>query len=176
MMIVESDARADRLLREEPMNPHRRTSPLSSEPRSRRDDRSRPSLLQRIRRRLGFGRRHEELELPWFLDGVTVLSPEGSAEVLNEIENGSPLTPERAAMFERMERRARVRREREEAELPWLLDGITVLTPEGSAEVLEEIRNGSPDTPERRAMFARMDQRAGILERLAAENHAVKSG
>lgn len=158
------------------MDTYGRTPMLSPEPGSRRDDCTRPSLLQRIRRRLGFGRRQEEPELPWFLDGVTVLSPEGSAEVLDEIRNGSPLTPERAAMFERVERRARDRREREEAELPWFLDGITVLTPEGSAEVLEEIRNGSPDTPERRAMFARMDQRAGILKRLAAENDAVKSG
>ena len=55
-------------------------------------------------------RDEDELDVPWFLDGVTVLSPEGSREVLDEIKNGTPLTPERAATFERARRMAGVRK------------------------------------------------------------------
>ncbi|HEX6041199.1 hypothetical protein [Longimicrobium sp.] len=114
--------------------------------------------------------------------------------MIDEIINGSPMTPERRATFERMRFMAGVRRngvrgidpvstpepvrgqEHETMELPWYLEGVTVLTPEGSAEVLEEIRNGSPDTPERLAMFERMDRRAEIRKRLAVEADAAKLG
>lgn len=41
------------------------------------------------------------------------------------------------------------------------------LSPEGSREVEEELKNGSPDTPERRAMFERMRVRAEVRKRQA---------
>jgi hypothetical protein len=43
-------------------------------------------------------------------DDPTILSEEGSREVLDEIANGSPLTPERRATFERMRAMAGVRK------------------------------------------------------------------
>jgi hypothetical protein len=42
-------------------------------------------------------------------DEPTILSDEGSQEVMDEILNGSPLTPERRATFERMRSMAGVR-------------------------------------------------------------------
>lgn len=39
-----------------------------------------------------------------------ILSPEGSAEVEEELKNGTPMTPERKASFERMRQMAEVHR------------------------------------------------------------------
>lgn len=62
--------------------------------------------------------RRDEIDLPSFLDGVTVLSPEGSREILEEIKNGTPLTPERAATFERARQMAGVRKRKLSAPEP----------------------------------------------------------
>lgn len=74
----------------------------------------------------------------------TILSPEGSTEVEEELRNGSPLTPERRAMFERMRRRAEVRKRWAEIEQglhdP---DELILLSEESSREILDEIENGS---------------------------------
>ena len=104
------------------------------------------------------------------------LSLAGSREVEEEMARPPADTPERRSLFERVRRRMLMRKAHEATELPWFLDGITVLGEEGSREVLEEIRNGSPDTPERRAMFARMERRAEIRKRLAAEEDVGKLG
>jgi hypothetical protein len=50
----------------------------------------------------------------------------------------------------------------------------TILSPEGSAEVEEELKNGSPMTPERKAMFERIRAREAVRARLAAEAEAAK--
>ena len=49
-----------------------------------------------------------------------------------------------------------------------------VMSPEGSAEIEEELKNGSPLTPERRAMFERMQRRREVRERLASTDEAAK--
>jgi hypothetical protein len=119
----------------------------------------------------------EELDVPWFLEGVTVLSPEGSREILDEIRNGTPLTPERAATFERARQMSGVRKRSAALEQGRHRAGEPIiLSPEGSREVEEEIRNGSPLTPERRAMFERMRRREEVRKRLAAEAQAAKIG
>jgi hypothetical protein len=41
-----------------------------------------------------------------------ILSPEGSAEVEEELKHGTPMTPERKATFERMRQMAGVRKHR----------------------------------------------------------------
>lgn len=43
----------------------------------------------------------------------TILSPEGSAEVEEELKNGTPMTPERAASFERLRQMREVHRRSE---------------------------------------------------------------
>lgn len=99
-----------------------------------------------------------------------ILSPEGSAEVEEEFRSGSALTPERRAMFERMNRRAEVRKRWAEIEQglhdP---DEPILLSEEGSREVLDEIENGSPLTPARAATFERMRQMADVHERSVAD-------
>ena len=47
---------------------------------------------------------YDEVHLP------VILSPEGSAEVEEELKHGTPLTPERAASFERMRQMREVHR------------------------------------------------------------------
>ena len=104
----------------------------------------------------------DDLELPWwFPDGITVLSEEGSREVLDEIRNGTPLTPERAATFERARRMAGVRKQRMEKG-PMSPYHPIISSPEGSREVEEEPANGPLLTTERRAMFERMRQREEV--------------
>lgn len=151
------------------MDPHRRTPMLVPQPNSRRNSPGRPSLLERIRRRFWTSKQQEEPEVPWFLDGVTVLSPEGSAEVLDEIRNGSPLTPERAAMFERIRvlREVHARSELDDCGGP--VDPYRrtpMLSPEGSREVEEEMSNPAADTPGRRALFERVEVRAAMRRRM----------
>jgi hypothetical protein len=92
------------------------------------------------------------------------LSLEGWREIEDEIANGSPMTPERRAMFDRVQRRKDIRayeieQGRHDPHEP------VVLSEEGSREVLDEIENGSPDTPGRRAMFDLVQQMAGVRKR-----------
>lgn len=106
------------------------------------------------------------------------LSPEAAAEIIAEMKAPPADTPERRATFElaRMMAAVHERSAREEArgdvsEIPEILlpdeatmnpYHLTILSPEGSAEVEEEIRNGTPLTPERRATFERMRQMEGV--------------
>lgn len=100
------------------------------------------------------------------LPSLTVLSTEGSREVIDELVHGSPLTPERRATLERMRRRDGVRPRWAEIEQGRHYPGEPVVLSEaGSREVLEEIKNGSPDTPGRRAMFELVQQMAEVRKR-----------
>ena len=47
------------------------------------------------------------------------------------------------------------------------------LSPEGALEVLAELKNGSPDTPERRASFERARAMSFLVDR-EMEQHAKK--
>jgi hypothetical protein len=87
-----------------------------------------------------------------------ILSPEGSAEVEEELKNGSPMTPERQAMFERMDRRAELRKRWAEREQDLHCPDEPIIRPNGGLrEILDEIENGSPMTPERAATFEQME-------------------
>ena len=89
----------------------------------------------------------------------TILTPESSAEV-------SPDTPEQRAMLKRMRREAEVRERW--VEISQGLhdpDEPIILSEEGSREVIDEIVNGSPMTPERAATFERMRQMAEVHRR-----------
>jgi hypothetical protein len=48
------------------------------------------------------------------------------------------------------------------------------MSPEGSAEIEEELKNGSPLTPQRRATFERVRRRREVRERLANAEEAAK--
>lgn len=109
----------------------------------------------------------------------TILSPEGSAEVEEELKNGSPMTPERRAMFERMRQREGVRRRsgtvrrRPGDEMnPYRM--TPPLTPEGAAEIIAEMESPPADTPQRRATFARARAMAAVRERLTREEAAAR--
>lgn len=94
-----------------------------------------------------------------------MLSPESPRDVKDEIPRPPVDTPARRSLLQRVLRRGRARRDREGIEVPWFLDGMTVPSPEGSAEVLDEIEHGTPLTPERAATFERMRAMAGVRRR-----------
>jgi hypothetical protein len=125
------------------------------------------AFVDRLRSRADARRRRAEIDQGRHLPGEPIiLSEEGSREVLDEIKNGSPLTPERQAMFERMRARKAVRKRQAEIAQGRHLPGEPIiLTEEGSREVLDEIRNGSPLTPERRETFELMRQMTGVRKR-----------
>lgn len=102
------------------------------------------------------------------------LSLEGWREIEDEIANGSPMTPERRAMFDRVQRRQDMRVHGTGVEQARHHPGEPVVRSEGgSREVLEEIKNGSPDTPGRRAMFDLVRQMGGVRKR--RPNHMRRS-
>jgi hypothetical protein len=125
------------------------------------------AFIDRLRSRGDARRRRTEIEQGRHIPGEPlILSEEGSREVMDEIKNGSPLTPERRAMFERIRVREAVRKRQAEIEQGRHFPGEPViLSEEGSREVLDEIKNGSPLTPERRETFELMRQMAGVRKR-----------
>lgn len=99
----------------------------------------------------------------------TILSPEGSAE--------APDTPEQRAMLKRVRREAEVRERW--AEISQGLhdpDEPLILSEEGSREVIDEIVNGSPMTPERAATFELMRQMAGVRKRRPGSIRQIEKG
>ncbi len=200
------------------LDPYRRTPPLSLEgsrevlhemARPPADTPERRALFARVRRREEVRERWPQIARGLHHPGEPIiLDEQGSREVIDEIVNGSPLTPERRATFERMRLMADVHRRNAE------LDASTpppdherfvesralglqlirrridmrkrpaeelrpaeieqgrhypgepvVLSEEGSREVLDEIKNGSPATPGRRAMFELVRQMEGMRKR-----------
>lgn len=121
-------------------------------------------------------------------DQPLVLDEEGSREVLDEIENGSPLTPERAATFARMRAMAGVRGQQsspaEDPEdprraairaHPELVDTYRrtpTLSPEGVREIEAEMACPPLDTPGRRALFERVEARAAMRRRMVERDGA----
>jgi hypothetical protein len=71
------------------------------------------AFIDRLRNLADARRRRAEIDqvLPLQWEPI-VLSEEGSREVLDEIKNGSPLTPERQETFELMRQMAGVRKRR----------------------------------------------------------------
>lgn len=102
-----------------------------------------------------------------------ILSPEGSAAVEHELKRGTPMTPERAATFERMRQMAGVRKRRLDRDD---VHSTTILSPEGSADVEEELKHGTPMTPGRRAMLDLARTREATWEReFVADAAAARS-
>lgn len=141
----------------------------------------RPSLLralmEHVRGRVAARRKRTEFEQRLHeLSDATILSEEGSREVLEEIKNGSPLTPERRETFELMQQMAGVRR-RSDCHLEDPADPYRPTPPlslEGSREVEEEMARPPADTPERRALFERVRVRAAMRARLAEMEGAAQ--
>jgi hypothetical protein len=119
-----------------------------------------------------------------------ILSPRGSEEVEAELKNGSPLTPERQATFERMRQMAGVRKRTPASALPAIPGRSVVLGPypelidsyrqtpmlssKGSREVEEEMARPPADTPGRRALFERVAVRAAMRRRVEGLKESLR--
>lgn len=141
------------------------------------------AFVDRLRSGGDARRRRAEIDQGRHLPGEPIIpSEEGSREVLDEIINGSPLTPERRETFELMRQMAGVRRRRPGrmrlmSEVHRYSDGLLepsddpyrrtpLLSPEGSREVEEEMAAPPADMPGRRALFERVEVRAAMRRRV----------